>query len=274
MTLVFSIIGAFLLYQFFIASPKTQADWTSETKLLPVIEISNLKVNIKNLRNFEFNENKILTLNYKDQAFDLEKLEKVWIVTKPLKSFNLLSDSYLVFDFSDQPPIALKVEPRQEINEVSENGNLKDFLWSNINKYELAYIWSTEKDAFESKSVENPQNIYMYPLELKKEDSQKLFLEFAQKTQALEAAPIFYNLFLRSFNSEFARAASVIQPNMDPSHYSLYLSNHFSEYLYQLGLIPNTSSFKDLTSKSDIFKFREVVKDPNFSEKLRQYLKV
>lgn len=269
-TLVITILIAFLFYQFYLISPKSEANWNLESKTLPLFEISDTQVKVRNIRNFKYTDNKITEEKYEDRDFDLKKIEKVWLVTEPFSNFNPLSQFYLTFDFTGEKPVVINVEPRREAAETSGNA---DLFWSSVNKYELMYVWSNEQTAA-ANALNNTTSVYMYPLNLNKEDAQKLFLQFAQNSKAIETTPVFYNLVLKNFSNEFASAAATLKPELIASHCSVYASSFLTKYLYKLDLISNDAPFNDLVKKYDVTEiYLNDYNDPEFSKKIREYLK-
>lgn len=272
-TLIFSIVGVFLVHQYLFLTPSNDKNWDTEYKVLPSFEISDKEVKVKNLKDFKYSKGKIELASYKDRTFKLEKLEKVWFVFEPFSTFKPVAHTYLIFDFEGEEPVAINAEARREVGEEYSDADL--FL-SNANKYELIYIWGTEKDVTGKRAIYETEPLYMYPLNIKKEDAQKLFLEFAKNAHALETEPTFYNLILRSCNNELAYTANKIWPDIIPNHYSIYAPGYSAEYLYQLGFIPNDLPFEELTKKSYVTDFYlenyEKYDKADFSKKLREYL--
>lgn len=252
-------------------SPKMDADWNPEYKVLPSFEITEKSVTVKNIRDFKYSKGKVDSEGYVNKTYNLDKLEKVWFIFEPFSTFKPIAHTYLVFDFEGEEPIAINAEARRE---VGEDFSTSDLFWSNVNKYELIYVWGTEKDVTGMRAIYDTEPLYMYPLEIKKEDAQKLFLEFAKNSKELETTPVFYNLILRSCNNELAYTANKIWPGIIPNHYSIYAPGYSAEYLYKLGFISNEKPFKELTEKSYVTEFYlENYDKPDFSKKLREYLK-
>lgn len=270
-TLFLGVSLIFLYYQFYILKPNYNKNYEIGYKLLPEFTISDNEIKVKNLRDFKYSKGKIESESYLNKSFDLNKLERVWFIFEPFSKYKPVAHTFLIFDFEGSDPVAINAEARREIGEAYSSA---DLFWSNVNKYELIYIWGTEKDVTGMRSIYTTEPLHMFPLNIKKEDAKKLFIELAKNSQKLENEPAFYNLILRSCNNELAYTANKLWPNIIPSHYSIYAPGYAPEYLYKLGFIPNDMSYDELKEKSYISDF--YVKnygDKDFSKKLRDYLK-
>ena len=247
MTLILSILGAFIFYQYLIASPKTEAEWSSEYKLLPTFEITDNSVTVNNLRDFKYSKDKIDAENYLNKTYDLNKLQSVNLGFEP-SSVKPLAGTFLIFNFEGGESVSVNAESRREAYEQSASS---DIFWSNVNKYELIYVWATEADFINKRSLSAQKALFVYPLIITKQDAKALFVELAKISGDLEKTPAFYNDFTRNKN-ELIYAVSKIKPSLIPQHYSVYFEGFLPEYLYKIGLINNDLSFADVTKGSDI----------------------
>lgn len=247
MTLILSILGAFIFYQYVIISPKAEADWAAEYKLLPSLEITDNYVSVKNLRDFRYSKDKIESENYLSKTYDLNKLQTIKLGFEP-SSIKPLASTFLVFNFEGGESVVISAQPRREVNESSSSS---DIFWSNVNKYELIYVWGTEKDFIQKRTLFEQNSLSVYPLSITKEDAKAVFLELAKISRDLEQTPVFYNNFAKTEN-ELTYAISKIKPELIPQHYSLYLLGYLPKYLYKLELISNDLPFEEVTQKSSI----------------------
>ncbi len=270
--IVFGVLILLLLFYFFLVlKPSNNRNWEFGFEILPKITIQNDSVTIKNLRNFSFKSNNIIT-NYKDQTENLNTLQRVWFVFEPFKirpftSFNGVAHTYFVFDFQDSDPIVVSVEARREKNEKYD-------AWVGaFNQFELIYLWGTEQDETVRRVIVEDNPLYMYPLTISSESSKKLFLELAKTTHELETQPRFYNTFFSNCTNELAKVANRVKPNSVPFNLALFLPGYSVEELYQLGFIPNDQPIEKIKQRyyvSDLIK--ETYREASFSALLRNKL--
>jgi hypothetical protein len=131
--------------------------------VLAHVTIDAVVVQVQHVRDFRWPADVPPSYGYVDRSFDMRRLERVWFVKEPfsvpqLPRFEGVAHTYFVFDFLDQPPVAVSVESRRE------RGEGYDVLHGMVNEYELVYIWGTEQDVTGRRAVVGKNELYMYPL--------------------------------------------------------------------------------------------------------------
>jgi hypothetical protein len=202
---------SWLVYCAFLLRPSNQRDWEFGMGTLPRITIRGGTVLVQDVRNLRYSARGLGSADYLDRVFELDRIERVWLVKEPftiapLTGFAGVAHTYFVFDFRDQPPLAISVEARRE------KGEAYDAARGLFNQYELIYIWGMEQAETGRRAVLEQNRLYMYPLTIPIEGARELFLQLARATQELETRPRFYNTLTSNCTNELAKAANKVKP--------------------------------------------------------------
>lgn len=237
-----------LTYVAFLLRPSNGREWEFGMESLPQITIDGGAVLVHNVRDFRHTPQGTRSSSYVDRAFKVEQIERVWFVEEPFTiapftSFKGVAHTYFVFDFQDQPPLAVSVEARREKGETY--GALRGLF----NQFELIYVWGTEEDLTVSRAVLQKNPLYMYPLTVSMESARELFLQLAQTSQQLEAQPRFYNTLTSNCTNELAKAANRVKVDAIPPNPALVFPGYSNEVLHRLGFIPNDAPLDEVNRR-------------------------
>jgi hypothetical protein len=273
-------LGATLLallwlgYRLVVLQPVNQRDWEYGMDVLAHVTIDGDVVQVQHVRDFHWPAEGPPSSDSVDRTFDVRHLERVWFVKEPfsmplLQGFEGVAHTYFVFDFQDQPPVAISVESRRE------RGEGYDALRGLINEYELIYIWGTERDLTGRRAVVERSQLYMYPLVGSMDSARRLFLNLAEESRQLETRPRFYNTFTSNCTNELAKAANQAQPGAIPPHAALIFPGYSDGFLYELGFIPNAAPLETVRQQYAVTDaVAALIDQPNFSGLLRLQLNV
>jgi Domain of unknown function (DUF4105) len=269
---VVAFVGLWLLYRLVVVQPSNERNWEYGMEVLPHITITNDIVAVEHVRDFRWTPDGISQPAYVDRSFDVTQLDRVWFVEEPFTippfyGFGGVAHTYFVFDFKDQPPVAISVEARRE------RGEAYDALRGVFNDYELMYVWGTEHDVTGRRAVVEGNRLYMYPLIGSADSARRLFLNLAEATRQLETQPRFYNSLTSNCTNELARVANQTQPGAIPPNIALILPGYSDQLLYDRGFIPNDAPLNEVQqwyAAADAVV--ATIDQPDFSRALRQRL--
>jgi len=263
---------AWIAYRLFVLQPTNQRNWEYGMETLPHIIIDKNVVHVQHERDFRWSADGPLTAAYVDRSFDVERLERVWFVEEPFTiapfyGFAGVAHTYFVFDFEDQPPVAVSVESRRE------RGQGYDPIHGLFNEYELIYVWGTEEDLTGLRAVAEQNDLYMYPLLGSMDSGRRLFLNLAEVSQRLEPEPRFYNTITSNCTNELAKAANQAEPGAIPPNIALILPGYADAVLHDLGFIPNDAPLETVRERYAITDAVQTgIDHPDFSRLLRKRL--
>ena len=263
---------AWLGYAFLLKRPSNDRTWEYGMETLADITITGERVRVAHVRDFGWGPDGPRSSEYVDRTFAIDRITRVWFVQEPfplgpVTGFRGVAHTYFVFDFEDQPPLAVSVEARRE------RGETFDGLRGLFNHYELIYVWGTERDLTGSRAVREKNQLYMFPLQIPPAAAQQLFRQLAEVTQYLATEPRFYNTLLSNCTNELAKAANLVQPGAIPPNIGLILPGYADQVLYKLGFLPTDVPLDQLRQKSYISQVVEAAYErPDFATQLRAYL--
>jgi hypothetical protein len=266
------LILLWLGYRYFVLQPSNERDWEYGMDVLPHITIEGDVVHVQHVRDYRWPADGPPSSDYVDRTYDVRRLERVWFIEEPFTmtlfpGFKGVAHTYFVFDFQDQPPVAVSVESRRE------RGEQYDALRGMINEYELIYIWGMEQDLTGRRAVLEKNQLYMYPLVGSMDSGRRLFLNLADASRELETRPRFYNTLTSNCTNELAKAANQAQPGAIPPHFALIAPGYSDGFLYDLGFIPNDAPLETVRQRYAITDaVTALVDQPDFSRLLRHQL--
>jgi hypothetical protein len=267
-----AVVGLALVwlgYRLFVLQPSNERNWEYGMDVLPHVTLHGSVVHVSHLRDYRWSENGPVSSDYLERSFDVDHLERVWFVEEPFtiapfQFFDGVAHTYFVFDFKDQPPVAVSVESRRE------HGQGYDPARGLVNEYELIYVWGTEQDVTGRRAVLERNQLYMYPLVGSMDTARSLFLDLAMTTQQLETQPRFYNTFSSNCTNELAKAANRAEPGAIPLNIALVFPGYSDRVLYDAGYLPRDAPLETLRQRYAIRELvTETIDRPDFSDQLR-----
>jgi hypothetical protein len=267
-----ALASVWLGYRFLVLQPSNQRTWEYGMETLPHIAVDGNRVDVQSERDFRWSADGPLSSGYVDRSFNVERLQRVWFVQEPFtiepfNGFTGVAHTYLVFDFEDQPPVAVSVEARRE------RGERYDAVRGAFNDFELIYIWGTEQDVTGRRAILEKKQLYMYPLVGSADSGRRLFLELAWASQQLETHPRFYNSFASNCTNELAKVADRAEPGVIPPNIALIFPGYADSVLYALGRIPNNAPLQSIRQRYAITDtVAATLYEPDFSTRVRSRL--
>lgn len=265
-----AILISSLIFIYGMLKPSHHRNWVTGFQKLAHIEVGKDEIKIENIRDFNLETKQF---SYGETTVNPNHIVRTWFmyepfVIQPITNFKGIAHTYFVFDFSDHAPIAVSVEARRE---KDENYSAYKGL---INKYELLYIWGTERDETVRRVVDEKNDLYMFPLKLSSTNQKKLFMQLVKSSQDLENQPRFYNSLLSNCTNELAKVANTIQKDAIPFDKALFFPGYSDSLLYKLGYFPNDVSLEQLKKNVYVSDFiKKHYKDSDFTQTLRTFLK-
>lgn len=241
---IFILIAVLILVIFIsnkFKTPSHERDWSEDSKILPSISISENIIEVKNIRDWRYSKDAILSKDYYDETFDLNKIEKTYYLINPFGKWNGIAHGFFLFVFEDGKSVSVSIEARRESDESFNS------VKGVFNKYELWYAYGSAADFVTRRAVHyEDSELNMYPLLISKEMSQKLFLDLANETQSIEKEAKFYNTIKSNCTNLLMDSLNKAEKGSVPFHYSRLFTGYSDDYFYKLGLIPNDLSFEEI----------------------------
>ncbi len=263
-------IGVILIYIFAVKQPSNERNWEVGFQTLPHFTISDSTVSIANVRDQEYIHGTEFKQNYFNKSYDAKNITRVWFLVSKFNGFHGLdgiAHTHFMFDMKDSEPITVSVEARRE------KGEKYDIVGGLFNNFELMYVWASERDSLIRRTKISKDRVYMFPLVLSAEASQRLFLQLAQRAQKLETHPRFYNSFSSNCTNELAKSANEVKPGTIPWNIAYLLPGYAPKELHKLGYITGEGTIEEIENRHYITDFvSEHYNDPLLGKHLRESL--
>jgi hypothetical protein len=244
--------------------PSNERDWQPEVARLAYATIDGDMVTVHNIRNFDYRTETDFTPAYYDRTYDLKKLDSGDLVAVywigPAIAHLLLS-----FGFGDDH-LAISIEARKEKGEGYSSA--KGFF----RQYELYYVVADERDVVRVRTnyrKDPPEDVYVYPLRVPRENIRRVFLEYVHKLNALRERPEFYNTLTTNCTTAILMNTRV-NPGSLPFSWKVLLSGYTPAYVYESGRIDQSLPFEELKRRSLVNAAAQAADQaPDFSRRIR-----
>ncbi len=226
--------------------PSLNRDWADEAKILPNFTITDNTIEIRNLRDWRYEFGKVISKNYYDEVFDLDKISGAYLLFNPFGQWDGMGHSFFVFEFEDGKAVSVSIEARKEKDE--------DYgvILGTLNQYEIWYTFGHPADSLAQRAIYYEEDLYMYPLLISKESARALFVDVSKIAHGLETNPQFYNTVTSNCTNLLADSANRIKKGSVPFHYARLFTGYADDYLYKLNLIPHDKPFDQIFVESRV----------------------
>lgn len=229
-----------------LKTPQLNRNWSADSAILPNITITENEIEVKNMRDWRYENGEVVSENYYDETFDLNNVKDLHLLFNPFGKWEGVGHFFFVFTFDDGKSLSISVEARREADE--SYSAIKGIF----NEYELWYAFGSPADLITRRVVYNQEELYSYPLIVSKESIKSLLLELSKTADSLEDTAQFYNTVTANCTNVLADAANKVKPNTIPFHYSRLFTGFTDDQLYKLGFISNEKSFQETYQESRI----------------------
>ena len=244
--------------------PSHERPWTLEHVLLPHVVVEDRLVHIHNVRDFTFRSSDDFTPGYRDQTYDLELLERVWLVLAPFRrNWRGPAHIFLSFGFSDGHYLSISVEARRKA------GRPFSLLKGALRRFELIYVIGEERDLIGLRALWDTP-LYLYPMRATPGQVQGVFLHMLRRAQALEQQPAFYNTFTNNCTTNILDAVNTIAAKPIPFGLKLLLPGYADALAHERGLVDTELPLGAARTRFQVNeRAKAALGSPDFSERIR-----
>lgn len=211
--------------------PRQQRDWADDVARLLEPRIEGDRVELRNVRNFDWRSDSDYDVRWETRSYDLSRLRSADLVLSywmgPSIAHTLVS-----FGFDDGQRVVFSLEIRKERSESFSA------VAGFFRRYEQVLVAADERDIVRVRSNVRGEDVYLYRLALPSAALRQAFLGYVAQAQALQRRPRFYNTLDSNCTTIVFELARQLRPGL-PLDYRLLLSGYFAEYVHeQGGLMP------------------------------------
>jgi Domain of unknown function (DUF4105) len=247
--------------------PSNDRDWQPEVARLAYATIDGDLVTVHNIRNFDYRTETDFTPTYYDRTYDLKKLDSGDLIAVYWMG-PAIAHLFLSFGFGDDH-LAISIEARKEKGEGYSSA--KGFF----RQYELYYVVADERDVVRVRTnyrKDPPEDVYVYPLRVPRENMRRIFLEYMRKLNGLRAHPEFYNTLTTNCTTAILMNTRV-NPGSLPLSWKVIVSGYAPAYVYESGRMDRSLPFEELKRRSLVNAAAQAADQaPDFSLRIRAAL--
>lgn len=231
-TFLYVIGFSIALIWYFNIEAKQDRDWDPEVARVLKYQRQGDQITLHNVRNFQWRTESDYVEQWETRQFNLNDIQGVNILTSywmgPEIAHTLVS-----FDFKNQAPLTFSIEIRKEKQEsFSAIGGF-------FRKFELSLIAADEKDIVYTRSHIRGEQVYFFPVNMKQDMAQALFLEYLAKADDLAQQPKWYNTLTSNCTTLVFDMIQAVSDKRLPVDYRLFASGYLPNYLKDLNVLPH-----------------------------------
>ena len=265
--LPFAVSVAVLLAWWSTIEARNDRVWQRDVSMLPSAEIDGDDVTLRNIRNFSYRSEADYTPRWDEMTVDLRQLDTLDLIAVYWMG-DAIAHTILSFGFAGQQ-IAISIETRKE------QGETYSTLAGLFRQYELYYVVGDERDLIGLRTSHRspPEDVYLYRVDVSRDNIRRLFLEYLAKINALHERPEFYNTATTNCTTNIVMHVRTFQENV-PLSWKMLLSGYFPDLLYERGRLDQSLPYDALRQQSLINeRARAADGADDFSYRIREGLR-
>jgi Domain of unknown function (DUF4105) len=267
---ILGFFGAFftvLIWWLFIPASHDR-DWMVPVAVLPHVEIEGDRVTVYNVRNFHHRSVDDFDVRYDDRTYDLNQIEGVDMAFSNWGVEGVVH-ALLSFGFSDGSYLCVSSETRKEKHET----DVPLALYGLFKQFELIFILGDERDLLRLRTNYRKETVHLYPTQLDREKTRKLFLLVMERVNDIHRRPEWYNTIehncLTSLVPLFRKVTEIRS-----SFLQLLFAGDMDKAEYDRGTWDTDLPFEEFRELHRINQYVEDREDPaGYSQQIRSWRK-
>ena len=210
-------------------TPSHDRPWADDVARLLESTVDGDRLELRNVRAFEWRTETDYTPRWETRRYDLAKLESADLVLSYWMGPHI-AHTLVSFGFSDGQRLVFSLEIRKERDErFSALGGF-------FRKFEQVIVAADERDLIRTRSNARGEQVYLYRLRATPAQLRSVLRDYLQRAERLRGRPEFYNTLTSNCTTILFELARHIDPTL-PLDYRLLASGHFAEYAYDQGAL-------------------------------------
>jgi len=250
--------------------PSNDRDWLPSVAKLPYAVSKGNKLDIYNIRNFDYRTEHDFSENYYDKSYNLDELESMDFLLSYWGGGTRVAHTILSFGFKNGDYLAVSAETRVE------EGEPQELIQGFFNQYEVIYILADERDVIRLRTnfrKLEPEEVFLYPTRLDKKQVRQIFEVIIARVNRLYEQPEFYNTLTQNCYTTLRADVSSIAPSKNSFDWRILANGYADQMLYEKGNMDTDLSFPEAKK---YFHINQYVSDDNnpkdFSLRIRPNL--
>lgn len=261
------ILITIVLWAVFLSfkSPSNQANWQTQFKVLPSVELDGDTIIIKNVRDFRYNDDEtIREVRYLDQRYQLSQFKQAWFGLSHFGK-NGLAHVFMSFEFSGDKFLVVSIEARLEDKHVEGFSPIKGLF----RQYTKTIVLATEQDVIGLRTHIRGEPLNLYKLEVPEIYTKPLLLNFLREAEVLNRKPTFYNTLVDNCMTGLLAQSDQFRQLSSWLDMRIILPGNSDQIAYELGYIDTSKPFNKVRERALIDASKTTIGDADFSLKIR-----
>lgn len=242
-------------------------DWDLNWAVMPSVTIKGNKIEVKNIRDFQYRSENDFTPHYYDKTFNLNDLDSLYYVLSYWDGNKAVAHSILSFGFKGGNYLCVSVETRLK------KGQPQTGIGGLYNQYGLLYVLADEKDVLRLRTNFRKEEVYMYKVNADKKTIKPLFVAIMQKIDKLNTQPQFYNTVKHNCLTSLLTDLRNARDEKMSFDYRYIFNGYSDELFYEKGAFVNQDIPFD--KFKEIHHINQYIKDSDnidiYSQEIRQF---
>jgi len=254
-----------------LEQPSADRRWAADQAELPTVVINADNVSLQNFRTCRYRSETDFDVKYKAFDFKLSELRRVWFLVQKFTWVEGLAHTFLTFEIETEAGpkyCCVSVEIRRE------QGEGYSPIKGMYRNYELNYVIGDELDLIGVRTVMRPEDrVWMFPLNTDAESTQGLFVDIADRMNALAQQPEFYGTFTNNCtNNIVGHTYGLTEEPINAWDLRIVLPGYSARFAFENALIGGAGeSFEQLSDRCRIDPLaRQHGLKAGFSQAIRQ----
>lgn len=210
-------------------APSHDRPWADDVARLLASTVDGDRLELRNVRAFEWRTETDYTPRWETRRYDLAKLASADLVLSYWMGPHI-AHTLVSFGFSDGQRLVFSLEIRKERHETFSA------LGGFFRKFEQVIVAADERDLIRTRSNARGEQVYLYRLRANPAQLRSVLLDYLERAERLRGQPAFYNTLTSNCTTILFELARHIDPTL-PLDYRLLASGHFAEYAYDQGAL-------------------------------------
>ena len=219
-------------------APLLDREWVSDCAHLSTAKINNSKIQLNNVRDFEWKSKREYDEKWINTTVDVDNIRNVWFVVDHFHpKIKGMAHTMLSFEFKDNQYISFSFETRRE---VGERYHPWDGMWR---AYELYLLVATEKDALHLRTNMRGNKVHLFRAQTPPGKDKALFLALCDRINNLAETPEWYHTITSTCTTSIVDQVNLITPGRIPRMWRTLLPGYSAKAAWKLKLIEDWGGF-------------------------------
>ena len=232
--IIIIILIIIILFRYFNLKPSNDRVWVVDNRELASVEFEGEEVIIKNIRDFNWRSTRDYDEKWINRKFDMTKVSKIWFILEyfdPKK--RQMAHTIMSFEFEDGTRITCSIEVRREVGEKYHP------IKGLFRKYELIYVWATERDSIgvRGRCRKNSVTHLFEAIVLGEGNERNLLESYLKRTNKLYEKPEWYNTITNTCTTNIVRHVNEVYPGRVPKAVAIFLPGLSPKLLHKNNLV-------------------------------------